>query len=273
MGRFMSPDTPFADQNPSDPQSWNLYGYVRNNPLSNVDPDGQDCIYMDGNGGGYVQSGDCTSDKDSGIFVNGTVDANSFRYNASNNSSSFSYTPDGAGPGTIGTGTIQGPDLNGGFGAGSLGAAVFGSQNASTWNNAYGVVNAAGTAEAVAGSFVYAPVGIAIAMAGCSSGSRGSCAASMAISVLPEVEALRAGGTIVKASRGLNAAEIVDRAGGFAQATKDFEGLSGTEKTLGSVKVKELSDGSKAVLRNFSGDGRPTLEIQNASGTTKFRYN
>jgi RHS repeat-associated protein len=25
MGRFMSPDEPFVDQNPSDPQSWNLY--------------------------------------------------------------------------------------------------------------------------------------------------------------------------------------------------------------------------------------------------------
>jgi hypothetical protein len=60
---------------------------------------------------------------------------------------------------------------------------------------------------------------------------------------------------------------------GGTQATKDFEALKGTEQTLGNVKVKELSNGSKAVLRNFSGDGRPTLEIQNATGTTKFRYN
>ena len=29
------------DQDPSDPQSWNLYGYVRNNPLSFVDPTGR----------------------------------------------------------------------------------------------------------------------------------------------------------------------------------------------------------------------------------------
>ena len=33
QGRFMSPDKPFADQKPEDPQSWNLFSYVRNNPL------------------------------------------------------------------------------------------------------------------------------------------------------------------------------------------------------------------------------------------------
>jgi hypothetical protein len=71
----------------------------------------------------------------------------------------------------------------------------------------------------------------------------------------------------------LNAAEILEKAGGFAQATKDFEALNGAEKALGNVKIKTLSDGSTAVLRNFSGDGRATLEIQNATGTTKFRYN
>jgi RHS repeat-associated protein len=41
MGRWMSPDKPFADQHPSNPQSWNLYSYTRNNPLRFVDDDGQ----------------------------------------------------------------------------------------------------------------------------------------------------------------------------------------------------------------------------------------
>jgi RHS repeat-associated protein len=40
QGRWTSPDEPFADQHPADPQSWNLYGYVRNNPLRYIDPDG-----------------------------------------------------------------------------------------------------------------------------------------------------------------------------------------------------------------------------------------
>jgi RHS repeat-associated protein len=40
LGRFMSPDEVFADQHPSSPQSWNLYSYTRNNPLTFVDDDG-----------------------------------------------------------------------------------------------------------------------------------------------------------------------------------------------------------------------------------------
>jgi RHS repeat-associated protein len=150
MGRWLSPDydgdddgppepVPYADL--SDPQSLNLYAYVQNNPLSRFDSEGHDCIYADGNGGGYVQRGDCTNaggKDDNGIYVNGTIDVNSFQYNASNNSSSFSYTPYDAPAGTIGVGTLQGPDLNGGFDSGSLAAGVFGSGSASTWNNSYG---------------------------------------------------------------------------------------------------------------------------------------
>jgi RHS repeat-associated protein len=47
MGRFVSPDwsaaptpVPYADL--TDPQTLNLYGYVRNNPLAKIDPDGHD---------------------------------------------------------------------------------------------------------------------------------------------------------------------------------------------------------------------------------------
>jgi RHS repeat-associated protein len=40
QGRFTSPDQPFVDQYGSNPQSWNLYSYVRNNPLRLVDPTG-----------------------------------------------------------------------------------------------------------------------------------------------------------------------------------------------------------------------------------------
>jgi len=40
QGRFSGADEPFADQDASDPQSWNLYAYVRNGPLIGVDPTG-----------------------------------------------------------------------------------------------------------------------------------------------------------------------------------------------------------------------------------------
>jgi len=51
LGRFTSPDEAFADQAQANPQSWNLYGYVRNNPLSNLDPSGNACVTANGGGG------------------------------------------------------------------------------------------------------------------------------------------------------------------------------------------------------------------------------
>ena len=51
QGRFTSPDAPFADQFAENPQSWNLYSYVRNNPLVMVDPTGRRTgDYYDSNG-------------------------------------------------------------------------------------------------------------------------------------------------------------------------------------------------------------------------------
>jgi RHS repeat-associated protein len=44
QGRFTSADAPFADQHQADPQSWNLYTYVRNNPLKYIDPNGEKVI-------------------------------------------------------------------------------------------------------------------------------------------------------------------------------------------------------------------------------------
>jgi RHS repeat-associated protein len=60
MGRFSSPDPSglyFANQ--ENPQSLNLYSYVLNNPMINVDPDGRECVWDDG-------SYDSKDDKDTG---------------------------------------------------------------------------------------------------------------------------------------------------------------------------------------------------------------
>jgi RHS repeat-associated protein len=45
QGRFTSPDEPLYDQYADEPQSWNLYSYVRNNPLVYVDPNGKETCY------------------------------------------------------------------------------------------------------------------------------------------------------------------------------------------------------------------------------------
>ncbi len=42
LGRFMSPDDVRNDSKVADPQSWNLYAYVRNNPLRYTDPTGEE---------------------------------------------------------------------------------------------------------------------------------------------------------------------------------------------------------------------------------------
>ncbi len=40
--RFLRPDPGNAGADPTDPQTWNAYAYVRNNPLAFVDPSGMD---------------------------------------------------------------------------------------------------------------------------------------------------------------------------------------------------------------------------------------
>ncbi len=48
LGRFTSPDNFSNDTHTSDPQSWNLYVYVRNNPYKYVDPTGKYFVGTDG---------------------------------------------------------------------------------------------------------------------------------------------------------------------------------------------------------------------------------
>jgi RHS repeat-associated protein len=77
LGRFMSPDwssvpeaIPYADLN--NPQSLNLYRYVRNNPLSLTDPDGHGCFDDIGTNGGFSSN---ETGANQTMVVNGNCDS------------------------------------------------------------------------------------------------------------------------------------------------------------------------------------------------------
>ncbi len=100
MGRFMSPDTPFVDQSPGDPQSLNQYSYVQNNPLTNTDPDGHTCQTNSSNGDIY-DNGDghgCA-----------TVDQQNIDYAKAGQASATAYAHPSGGfdPGTLAAGVLD----------------------------------------------------------------------------------------------------------------------------------------------------------------------
>ncbi len=78
-GRWPSPDPSGQSAvSPVNPQSWNRYAYVLNNPLRLVDPFGLDCIYLNGDDSvSAITPGDC-GNNDEGYFVDGTVTQKDF---------------------------------------------------------------------------------------------------------------------------------------------------------------------------------------------------
>jgi len=78
LGRWMTPDPAgLLVADPSNPQSWNRYAYVLNNPLKLVDPFGLDCVFLNDHGDGiesvdqFAFVDECIGD--GGYFVDGTV--------------------------------------------------------------------------------------------------------------------------------------------------------------------------------------------------------
>ena len=253
MGRFMTPDEPFYSGELDNPQDLNLYSYVHNNPLTNVDPDGHDCIYSTGVGSGvFVKSGDCYSSSDPGIYVNGTV--TSANYNASNNSIGFTYTNDDTG--NLGTGVIAGVPPPQPM---DEGVAIPG-------DNGMGLI--------VGGRVGNYALGRALGWIGGLLGRGAGEGGETTFQALWDAATSESGtGTARVATR--------VRSGGFAQAQKDFDALGGTSTKAGPVQIKELPNGGgRAVLRDFSSQAtgnRPTIELQPSGGGAKgaqaIRYN
>jgi RHS repeat-associated protein len=70
QGRWPSPDpSGQSAANPMNPQSWNRYAYVLNNPLGLTDHLGLDCTYDEGGGVIRIVRGDCESDDDDGVYT------------------------------------------------------------------------------------------------------------------------------------------------------------------------------------------------------------
>ena len=113
QGRWIHPDPAgIAATAVTNPQSWDRYTYVLNNPLSFIDPLGLDCIYDNGDGtvtvlttddGGASNGGsgaDCTDPNDNGYYVDGTVDQNSTFYEGQSGDLQIGYTASNGGYGT-----------------------------------------------------------------------------------------------------------------------------------------------------------------------------
>jgi len=128
MGRFLSADSG-EDQDVEDPQSWNLYSYVRNNPLTNSDPDGHDCVVQQRVDETHetiaVSPGDCqgkgTGSGQSATYVPGRVDPGAISAAADGHSINIGYTTyDGQSSGVTNAGgapVFDHPGIDGEFSA------------------------------------------------------------------------------------------------------------------------------------------------------------
>jgi RHS repeat-associated protein len=83
QGRWLQPDPAgLAAVNPANPQSWNRYAYVLNNPLSYEDPTGLYCAYLNDAGNGVESiddsggSGECGSN--GGYWIEGNYGGGSW---------------------------------------------------------------------------------------------------------------------------------------------------------------------------------------------------
>jgi len=249
QGRFTSVD-PLQNLglHMSDPQGWNGYAYARNNPLRFVDPTGEDynVCEIDGNG-------------------------NEFNCGVVEDDRAFEQYVQKMGW-TIKRGKLLDKDGK------VVGSAHWFDPKAMQTLSLAGQLASPAADLLTAGmrlfGYIAAPVPMAIADYASGVDQSG---VNLAMAIIPGgFDDILIGANILRKGRGVHAAAMYEKAGGFSGAVDDLNKLEGgAVKTIGEIKVKELSDGSKAMARPFSTtDGRPTLQINHANGTkTEIRYN
>jgi RHS repeat-associated protein len=96
LGRFTSPDpSGLFYANPGNPQSLNLYSYAQNNPLTNTDPTGLDCVYFNDTGDGvesvdrYSSSAECNNT--GGDYIRGRIGVGGYGYFPDGNGGSGTF--------------------------------------------------------------------------------------------------------------------------------------------------------------------------------------
>ena len=240
LGRFMVTDPELLTIDADDPQTWNLYAYVRNNPEIIVDIDGKqwrvcdnqnNCVVIsdadakktlfnrDGNAPEIIR-------KDGGIYDRDGNQLGSYER------ISFDDFTDAQNDLFFGSGRL--------IESSEIRRPVY--DAAGHIINFFGSMPAEGAGQAVEGVLTQGNKVIA--------------------EVESAINAVRQTATIVKSSK----TEILEKVeGGLAEAAKDFNQLAKVANkvvTQGETRIAYLKNGMKAVLRRGSSDGRITVEIQ-----------
>jgi RHS repeat-associated protein len=248
FGRWFSPDPLGQDAaDPSDPQSWNMYAYVRNNPTTLTDPSGERYQV-------------CQTDTNGNKINCGDISDEQFSQFVEENKNTLVFTGNGS---VLQNGT------------------VIGSYQQTSVDPTPGLT-AVGTGTQMAAPIVKplfdATMGFLMMF------GPGMLASSYEMPVA--LGALSAGLTVDDilqgaAPEGGSRSGIYSKPGGITQAKDDFNALAGGKpEARGPVQIKQLADGRRAVLRTdpstWSSDGRPAVDIQPQGGGYKqisIRYN
>jgi RHS repeat-associated protein len=243
QGRFTSPDEPWVDQDPRNPQSWNLYAYGRNNPLRFSDSDGRKCVTATV-GGHEQQADDGTGGGCDAAQVDKKGQAAPQQFNVNDRGQMF--TEDG------GT-TFQ----------------VFDNGRRSP------VSARSMTDETINLALNFSMLGNGLKL-GVVLGAGGKDAAIAALNAMRG--GILYGSTFDKL---INGGIQMFRSGGSAQAAADFEAVvsaSGAQvRTYGAFRSATLADGSEITLRESTTkgfQGIPTLQFRDqvAKFDVKIRY-